>query len=379
MKHLTRIALGMGAICCALGAQAQNTVNVVAILATSGPAGVYGAPNEKALRVIVDSLPGKMLAGRHINLTVYDTEGKPDKAAQLVRRAVDNDEAHVIFGPSTSGETMAAAPIADQLKVSVLSNGGAELITKPVQPWLFALPVTDRIMVEALLDSMKQRGMKKVALVYSMDGYGQSGAKVAQELIPTSGLELVAVESFAPQDTNTTPQLLRVRDKNPDGILVWSANPGPTIVARNAVEIGLKKPIFVSMANATISFVKQTGPAAEGIYAAANPIVAPQALEDSDARKAIIVKFNKQYSDKYGTAPDQAASNGLDAMLILEEALKAIKGPVSRENLRAAIEGVKMCGSAGCRQISASDHRGLKSDAVVVLQVKNGDFARPSK
>jgi branched-chain amino acid transport system substrate-binding protein len=374
MKSLSRFALCAALGLAAAGSWAQQTLNVAAVLAISGPASIYGAPAEKALRLMIDNLPNRSIAGHPVKLTVYDTEGNSTKAVQLYRRAVENDEAHIIYGPSTSGESMAIVPLANQLKVPTVSHGGAEGITKPLTPYMFALPPTDRLMMESLIASIKQKGWKRVAVLYSLDGFGQSGGTIAQELVPASGLELAGVETFASQDTNMTPQLLRLRDKNPDAIILWSANPGPTIVAKNAMEMGLNKPFFVSTANATIGFINQTGAAANGIYAATLPIVAPEALADEDPRKPVFMKFNKQYMDKYGQPADQASGHGLDDILLLEAAMKNLKGPLTRDNLRAALESVKMCGSNGCRQTTPDDHRGLTKDAMVVMQIKDGKF-----
>ncbi len=374
MKFVKCIVAGIALHGLAAAGWAQEAINIAAIYATSGPASIYGGPAEKALRMMVDNLPDKSISGRPVKLTVYDTEGNSTKAAQLYRRAAENDQAVLIFGPSTSGESLAILPIANQLKVPTISNGGAEGITKPVTPYMFAVGPTDRLMVEAIVEAIKQRGWKKVAVLYSMDGYGQSGGTISQELVQSSGLELVTVETFASQDTNMTPQLLRIRDKNPDAIILWSANPGPTIVARNAVEMGLKKPFLVSTANATIGFINQTGAAADGIYATTLPVVAPEALPDGDPRKPIIQRFNKQYMDKYGLPADQASGLGFDNFLLFEAAVKDIKGPVTRESMRTALENVKMCGANGCRQMRPDDHRGLTKDAIVMMQIKSGAF-----
>lgn len=376
MKLLAHLAVGLIAHLGASAAIAQETFNIAAVIATSGPASIYGAPAEKALKVMVDNLPNKSIGGRPVKLTVYDSEGNSTKAAQLFRRAAETDQAHVILGPSTSGESLALLPIANQLKVPTISHGGAEAITNPVTPFMFALPPTDRIMVESIVSYIKQRGWKKVSVIYSLDGFGQSGGKIAEELVPKMGLELAGVETFASQDTNMTPQLLRIRERNPDAIIMWSANPGPTIVAKNAAEMGLKKPFFVSTANATLGFIQQTGAAAEGFYASTLPIVAPEVLPDEDPRKPIFLKFNKLYKDKTGQVSDQASGHGMDDILILEEAAKNLKGPLTRESLRDALESVKMCGSNGCRQMRADDHRGLTKEAIVIMQIKSGKFVR---
>ena len=379
MKIATRMALGLTLVCAAAAASAQETLNIVAILATSGPASIYGGPTEKGLRLSIDNLPNKSIAGRPVKLTVYDTEGNSTKAAQLYRRAVENDEAHVVIGPTTTGESLAILPIVNQLKVPTISGGSGEAITKPVTPYMFAMAVTDRLSAEAMVGGIKERGFKNVAVLHSLDALGQSGGNVAQELVKAAGLNVVMVETFGPQDTNMTPQLLRIREKNPDAIIVWSANPGPTIVVKNAAEMGLKKPIVLSVAQSSTAFVTQGGAAAEGVYIAAIPIVAPDVLLDNDPRKPIVTQFIKQYKDKYGQPPDQGAGHGLDAVLIVDAAAKSIKGPLTRESLRDAIEKVKMCGSNGCRQVRADDHRGITKDSVVMMQVRNGAFAAAAK
>jgi len=374
MKLATRMALGLTLACAAAAASAQETFNIVALLATSGPASIYGGPTEKGLRLSIDNLPNKSIGGRPVKLTVYDTEGNSTKAAQLFRRAAENDQAHVVIGPTTTGESLALLPIVNQLKVPTLTGGGGEAITKPVTPYMFAMPPTDRLAAEAMVAAMQQRGFKKVAVLHSQDALGQSGGGIAQELVKAGGMSLETVETFGPQDTNMTPQLLRIREKDPDAIIVWSANPGPTIVVKNALEMGLKKPIFVSHAQSSTAFITQGGPAAEGVYVAAIPIVAPEAIPDSDPRRSIVVQFGKQYKEKYGQPADQGAGHGLDAALILDAAAKLVKGPLTRESLRDALEAVKMCGSNGCRQVRSDDHRGLTKESIVVMQVRNGAF-----
>ncbi len=352
----------------------QEPLRVGAILALSGPASVYGGPAEKGLKVMLDQLPGKTLAGHPVELTIFDTEGNSTKAVQLFRRLVDNNEVHVIVGPSTSGESLAIVPVANQLQVSVISNGGAEQITQPVTPYVFGMAPTDRLMVELTLDTLVKRNQKKVALIHSQDGFGQSGGGIVQAQAPKFGIDLVAVETFSPQDTNMTPQLLRVRDNNPDAIVIWASNPGPTIVLKNAAEMNLRKPTYVSYGNATMSFISQTGAAAEGVYCGALPIVGPESLPANDPRRAPMLAFDQAYRKQFNQAPDMTSGHGLDDFIILEAALKAIKGPLTRDNLRSALETVQMCGANGCRQVTPSDHRGLTKDAAVLMQVRNGKW-----
>ena len=65
----------------------------------------------------------------------------------------------------------------------------------------------------------------------------------------------------------------------------------------------------------------------------------------------------------------------MDGVLIIQEAIKMIPGPITRQSLRDALEKVKMCGSYGCRQFTAEDHRGHGNRATTVLmQIKDSKW-----
>ena len=169
-----------------------------------------------------------------------------------------------------------------------------------------------------------------------------------------------------------TPQLLKLQDAKPDAILIWAGNPGPTIIAKNAQAIGLKTPILVSYASAQFLFITQTGAASEGILTSAMKIIEPFSLPDRDPQKALLVKFVNDFKAKYGALPDQTAGHATDLMAMLKAALEGTSGPLTRDRIRNGLEKVEVCAAAGCRKVTATDHRGLTKDAMALMQVKNG-------
>lgn len=374
---LSRRTLNSALLLTALGASAQaqqstEPLRVGAILALSGPAAVFGVPAERALRVLFESLGPRGIAGHPVVFTAFDSEGNTTKAVQLFRRLADNDNVHLILGPSTSGESLAVVPLANQMEVPNITFGGAEAITKPTTPWVFATSPTDRMVVENLMTEFKEKKLTKLGLIYSLDAFGQSGGTIAKELAAQYGVNIVAEETFGPQDTNMSPQLLRIRKSQPQALLIWSANPGPSIVMRNAVELGLSIPMYASYASGSRSFLQQTGPAAEGAFVPSYRIVAPETLSDRDPLKQPLIAFAKQYRERWNAEPDQTSGHAYDVLLMLNHALPNIKGPLTRKSLRDALETVKFNGANGPRQLSAQDHRGLDKTSVVMMQAKGG-------
>jgi branched-chain amino acid transport system substrate-binding protein len=374
-RHLlaTSAALAFSATTDQVQAQAPGeTLHIGAAISTSGATGVWGQQFEKGLRMLIEQLPNGKLAGYPVKLTVYDTETNSTRTAQLFRRLSESDGVQVIVTGSNSGEGLAVVPLANELKVPTLNMGAAEAITTPVTPYVFGISPKDRIVVEHILSVAQKRKMTKLALISSQDGFGQSGAGLAKELAASYGVQLVATETFSPQDTDMTPQLLKLRDAKPDAILIWAGNPGPTIIAKNAQAIALKIPVIVSYASAQFLFITQTGPASEGILTSAMKIIEPFSLPDKDPQKALLVKFANDFKAKYGAMPDQTAGHATDLMVMLKAALEGTSGPLTRDRIRSGLEKVDVCAAAGCRKMSPTDHRGLTKDSMALMQVKGG-------
>jgi ABC-type branched-subunit amino acid transport system substrate-binding protein len=57
------------------------------------------------------------------------------------------------------------------------------------------------------------------------------------------------------------------------------------------------------------------------------------------------------------------AQHAYDAFIILEKALQSIKGPVTRDAIRGAVEKVEVSGTNGYFRISPQNHSGLDSNS----------------
>ena len=358
-------------------ASADDSPLRVGILSPATGASAYsGTPFEQAAKQALDPYVSGGMHGHPVKFTAYDTEGASPKAAQLFNRLVDNDDVHVVIGPVNSGESLAAVPVATQRKVPMLCICSAEAITNPVSPYVFGLAPVDATVTSELLTVLKNRSVKRVALIYSLDAFGQSGGKMLEAKMKEFGLDLVDVETFAPQDTNMTPQLLKIREKNPDGVILWSAaNPAPAIIMKTAKELGMKHQFYLGNAAAFNGFIEQAGASADGAYVTSLPILAPGVLADSDQRKSLLVNFSQAFKTRWGNLPEQTSGGAMDAVMVLDAAVKTIQGPITRDSLRDAIEKVAICGAYGCRQFTAQDHRGHGSAATTVLmQIKDSKW-----
>jgi branched-chain amino acid transport system substrate-binding protein len=379
MTHATpirRILAGAAVLLAATALHAQETLKIGAVFSTSGPGAFLGVPEERGARMKVDEInKAGGINGRKVELVAYDTEGNTGKAAQLARRLIDSDHVLAIIGPSSSGESLQVLPIANETKTPLIAHAGTEKMTSPVTPWVFNTPPTDRVVAAHLLSVFKKRGIKQIALLSAADGFGQSGANVVKELAPKYGVAIARHEEFNRTDADMTAQVLKAKDSPAQAMLVWSAFPAPTIIARNAAAVGYNKPMYNSFAAASKDLLVQAGPAAEGSFVSSMRLLAPETLKSTDPMRPAVMKIYETYKAKYNEAPATFVAHSWDAMSLIEAAVRKINGPVTRENLRAALETVTVTGGNGIYHMSPTSH-GLdpESNSMVLLQARGGQW-----
>src|SRR3546814_11515035 len=96
-----------------------------------------------------------------------------------------------------------------------------------------------------------------------------------------------------------TPQVLRMRRANIDAMLIWSVNPGPTIILRNAEAAGFKQPIINSFGVASPQLLAQAGRSAENTYVSTMRLLVPDQLPASDPLAAVVSRIAQDSRERF--------------------------------------------------------------------------------
>jgi branched-chain amino acid transport system substrate-binding protein len=356
-------------------AGAAEPIKIGALLAVTGPASFLGAPEARTLEMLVEELNAKGgLAGRPVQLIVKDTGASPEKAISFAKQLIEEDQVLAIIGPSTSGETMAVKPIAQEARTVLLSCAAAEVIVNPLAPYVFKTPQNDSDAVVKIFQRMKAKGISKIGVLSSNTGFGKAGKDQVAKLAPQHGIQVLVDEVYDKAATDLTAEVTKLKAANVEAILNWSIEPAQAIVIKNARQLGLTVPIFQSHGFGNIGYVKAAGAAAEGVMFPAGRLLVAGALSDKHPQKAVLVSYKKAYEAKYKEDVSTFGGHAYDAFAILVDAVKR-SGP-DREKVRAAVEGTKgLVGTAGVFTFSPTDHYGLNIEAFEMLTVKDGKFA----
>ncbi len=360
----------------ALGAPAQaaDSIKIGTFLAVTGPAAFLGDPELKTLQLYVDAINEQGgLLGKPVELIHYDTGGNAKEAVNFFKRLVKKDQVDIIVGGSSSGESLAVMPLAEEEEIPFISMAGAVKIIEPVQKWTFKTPHTDRMAAAKIYTDMKRRGLTKVALISGDGGFDKSGREESLKLAPEYGVTIVADESYGNKDTDMTAQLTKIRDSGAQAILNFGFGTGPAIVTKNLRQLGIDLPLYQSHGVASKKYIELAGAAAEGVRLPAAALLVPEKLADTDPQKPALLAYTQKYQAAHGDV-STFGGHAYDALFLAVEAIKRA-GTADKAKVRDEIEKTQgFPGTAGIFNMSPQDHMGLGLDAFKLLEIRNGDW-----
>jgi len=370
------IALAVGFASYGAESGERGPIKVGAIFAVSGPASWLGAPEAKTVEMFVDRINAAGgINGHRIKLIVKDSQAKPENALSLAKQLIEEENVLAIIGPSTSGETMAIKDVCQEAKMILISCAAAEDIVNPVASYVFKVPQKDSDAARWIFKTMKEKGISKIAVIVSNDGFGIAGAKQLETIAPEYGITVAISEVYDKQATDLTDVVTKLKGQGIQAVVNWSIVPAQSLVAKNMKQVGLDVPLFQSHGFGNISYARAGGEAANGTLFPCGRLLVANVLPADHPQKALLMEYKKDYESRYNEDVSTFGGHAYDALLVLTEAMKKA-GDMDRDKVRDAIENEKgLVGTAGIFNFSPQDHNGLTMDAFEMLTVKNGEFA----
>src|SRR5688572_717375 len=371
------LMLVAAALLLAGNALSQEPIRIGAFLSVTGPAAFLGDPEQKTLELYVEKLNAAGgLLGRRLELVAYDSAGDAEKARGYVKRLIEQDKVDVLVGGSTTGETMAAVPLAESAGMPFISLAGAVVIIEPVKKWVFKTPHTDRMACEKIFVDMRARRMTKAALISGAGGFDRSMRAECLKVAGKHGVQIVADESYGAGDTDMTAQLTKI--KNTPGVqavLNAGFGQGPAIVTKNYRQLGLTPPLYQSHGVASKQFVKLAGDAAEGVRLPAAALLVADTLPASDPQKKAVTGYKQDYEGRYKQEVSTFGGHADHGPMLAGQAIKRA-GSTDKAKVRDALEATRgYVGTGGVVNMSAQDHMGLDLSAFRMLEVRKGEWA----
>jgi len=319
MTTLCRIAV----VACALAvvpAAAQDKLKIGLITTLSGPPAALGTQQRNGLQLALKTL-GDKLGGREVELLIQDDELKPDVAVTKVKSLVDRDKVDFVVGPIFSNILQAIhKPVTDTKTFLISPNAGpSSYAGKNCSPYFYVTSYQNDQVHEILGKVAQDRGYKRV---YVMVPNYQAGKDSA------AGFKLdykgeVVEESYVPLGTlDFQVELSKIASLKPDAVFTFMPGGMGVSLVKQYRQAGLADQIPVLSAfTVDESTLPAQQDAAVGMFGGAD--WAPD-LDNQQSRK-----FVAAYEAAYNSVPGTYAMQGYDAALLIDSAVKAVKGNLS--------------------------------------------------
>jgi branched-chain amino acid transport system substrate-binding protein len=344
-----------------------KSLKLGAALSLTGAAATYGQSQKNGLEAAAEELnAGNTLQGIKIELLVEDDATSKEQGINVFQRFINTDKVGAILGPTLSTTATAADPLAQQGRVPVLaiSNTSPTGITD-IGDYIWRDSLTEAQVVPGAVKKAKAKiGFKNAALLYGNDDvFTKAGYDVMKKALADETVAVVDTQTFAKPDRDYSAQLTAIKGKNPDVLVVSALADNAAAIVAQARQLGYSGPILGGNGFNSPAFIKNAGPAAEGVLVGTSW---------NSASNAPANQRFKQLMEKRGVKPDQFTAQAYSGVLIVAEAVRKAGLKTGRDDIKNGFAQVKDL-ETPLGKFSFTPARDAQHEPAV-QQVKNGKF-----
>jgi len=289
-----------------IGVLAPLAGNVMAPQGNQQLQGAMLAAEEANARGGYKGLPFKIMPHNDVGLwgaAANEVVKMSDEGAWAILGTIDDVNSHV------------AIRVALKLEIPIVNCGDPDpTFTETGIPWVIRIIGDDRQSSYALVDYIHhQKKHQRVAVLRANNRYGRVGIMEFRDAALRIGYPLVLEVRYDEGETTFKTQLERVKNSNPDAILLWGNALEMGLIVNQIKEMGLEQPIYASDRSVNPLFLETAGENAEGIITTCQ--YNPKA--DSPTLKA----FQENYRKRFNQEPDVFAAHAYDGMNLIIESI----------------------------------------------------------
>jgi branched-chain amino acid transport system substrate-binding protein len=308
-------------------AVAQEKIKIGVIVTLSGPAAVLGQQARDGFALAVKDLGGKM-GGRDVEVVAVDDELKPDAAVSKVRGLLERDKVDFVVGPIFSNILQAIhKPVVDSKTFLISPNAGpSSYAGKECSPFFYVTSYQNDQVHEILGKVAQDRGYKRVYVM--VPNYQAGKDSVAGFKLDYKG-EIVE-ETYVPLGTlDFQVELSKIASTKPDAVFTFMPGGMGVSLVKQFKQAGLADQIpFLSAFTVDESTLPAQQDAAVGMFGGAD--WAPN-LDNPQSKK-----FVAEYEAAYNSVPATYALQAYDAAMLIDSAVRAVKGDLTNKDAVAA-------------------------------------------
>jgi branched-chain amino acid transport system substrate-binding protein len=327
----TKLAVAALVALLTTGSQAADRIKVGFISTLSGPSAALGVDIRDGFQLAV-KLAGGKLGGLPAEVLVGDDQFKPEVGRQLAEKNVRLDKVNFLTGMVFSNIMLASVPVAFENKIIYVSPNAAPspLAGTQCNPYLFVASWPNDAYHEAAGQHATNRGYKNAYLIAPNYQAGKDSLTGFKRFYKGN----VTAEVYTQLgQLDYSAELAQVRAAKPDALYIFLPGGMGINFIKQFVAAGLSKdiPLIVPGFGSDQDIIRPVGDAMLGLFDTAH--WAPDF--DNAANRKFVAAFEKEYK----RIPSVFAAQGYDAALLIDAAVRDVKGKV--EDVEAVRKAMK--------------------------------------
>ncbi|KPB04886.1 substrate-binding domain-containing protein [Bacillus sp. CHD6a] len=351
----------------------QKVIKVGVLASLTGALETYGKQTVQGFELGLEyATEGTMeVNGHKIEFVVEDTETKPEVAIQKATKLLEEDEVDFLVGSSSSGDTLAVLPLAEEYeKVMLVEPAVADSITgADWNKYIFRTARNSSQDAVAGAAAIAGDGVK-IATLAPDYSFGHDGVAAFKEAAMELGAEIVLEEYADPAATDFTSNIQKILDADPDYLfVVWAGanSPWNQISDMKVQERGIKISTGAPDIAALYTMEQLIGMEGFSVYY--------HTLPDNPINDWLVEKHKEKFN---GEVPDLFTPGGMTAAIAIVEALKKTEGDTDSDLIIETMEGMSFDTPKGQMTFRPEDHQAMQTLYAVRLEKVDGfDYPVP--
>ncbi len=321
--------VGAVALCAVhIGASAQ--VNLGAVFPLSGPNATYGDLFSSGANLAVEHINADGKLKGKMSVIYEDSQALPQRGVIGMNKLVSVDKVPYVLTGFT-GVSKAVSTVGQRTKTVVVNAGGVGPDLADLGEYFWnAIPLVN-FEVRAMVPYLVQQNLKKVALIYVDDPFGQAIVKELEGSLAKAGGTLVGKLSVPPTAQQFGGIAAKVRELKPDAVYIASYGAQQFQIAKQLRDNGVKEQL-VSYSAFSVPEIQTLTEAKGTLYS--------ELLIDLAANDPMTKRFVDDFKKKNaGKAPTNYVASYYNAVRLygdLAIALQKENKPITGTNLLEA-------------------------------------------
>ena len=248
----------------------KTEITIGTIQDLSGPIAALGKQARNGMQLRVDEINEQGgIAGRRLKLLVEDAGYDPKRAVLAAQKLVNQDKIFLMAGHVGTAHNNAAMPVQFEKNIiNFLPITAAREMYEPFHKlkYSFAATYFDQIRL-ALPKLVKERGAKKVCVMYQDDEFGLEVMRGAEAALKAMSMELVEKTSYKRGATDFSSQVAKMKAGGCDLVVMGTIIRETIGGIAEARKTGFNPTFLGSSASYTDLIHKLGGKPMDGLYA----------------------------------------------------------------------------------------------------------------